>query len=471
MEWRVVLMENPEGEWVPCGEFMICLKYVHENTGILLIPNGHLVVEDVLPFLDVLIEDFRESWYQNSADDLPMQLIFISHDDCPMAELAATVPSTYVSPPGLEQLTNIATHVIESTPEPDVLPEGKKPRDLGVAGVGLGESQFRNLITASYVRFGKVDPEFVLEQKLKTLKDSCGLDIRKPKISFKDIGGLEVLKNTIELATWTWTNPEEAEKNGISPLRRMLMVGIPGTGKSAICEATALQLGMDLAKIGVSQALSKWIGESEQNTRAQFKILHALAPIVAWIDEFGRDFSGGGSSNDSGTTDRVHGEFLTGIQELPDNIFLMAAANNISGLAPELLRADRFDKIFFVGYPTMEERLAIFKIHLGDASKEHDLYKLAEATPQWTGAEIKALVKESKFLTFGTGQKPPTTDQILKVAANFKNRLWLKRKDYVMEMYVKAVNELEWASKGQRDEAEILLSNTRGKSNQRVSLD
>jgi SpoVK/Ycf46/Vps4 family AAA+-type ATPase len=468
--WRVVLMENPDNDFVPCGDFMTCIKFVHENTGMIIIPNAHKVAEDILPLLDILNEDFREVWYQNSADELPMQVILVSNDDCPLMELAATVPNTYVAPPSVEHLTSIASHIIESVPESNVVPDGKTVKDLGVAGVGLGESQFRNLITSSYVNYSKIDPEYILEQKLATLKESCGLDIRKPKISFDDIGGLDILKKTIELATWSWSNPQEAEKHGIAPLRRLLMVGIPGTGKSAICEATAKQLGLDLAKIGVSQALSKWIGESEQNTRMQFRILNALAPIVAWIDEFGRDFSGGGSSNDSGTTDRVHGEFLTGLQELPDNIFLMAAANNISGLAPELLRADRFDKIFFVGFPTMEERLTIFKIHLGETAENHDLYQLADATPQWTGAEIKALVKEAKFLTFGTTQLPPTTEQILKVAANFKNRLWLKRNSYVLEMYAKAFDELEWASKGQREEAQVILSNGRTKNQNKIAL-
>lgn len=467
--WRIVLMPNPDGDFVPCGEFGICLRYVYENTGILIIPNGHLVIKDVIPFLDALNEDFRESWFANSADELPMQVIFISNEDNPQAELSATMPVASISSPTVEDLTNVTQHIVEATNQSNILPEGKTPKDVGAAGVGLSESQFRNMITGAFVRKGQIDPEFILEEKLKALKQACGLDIRKPKISFQDIGGLETLKRTIELATWTWENPQEAEAQGITPLRRLLMVGIPGTGKSAICEATAKQLKLDLAKIGVSQALSKWIGESEQNTRAQFRILNALAPIVAWIDEFGRDFSGGGSSNDSGTTDRVHGEFLTGLQELPNNIFLMAAANNISGLAPELIRADRFDKIFFVGFPTLEERVAIFRIHLNDRADEYNLFNLAEATPLWTGAEIKALISETKFLTYGTEQRPPTEEEILRVAKSYKNRIWLKRKEYVVEMYRRALDEFEWASKGQKEDAIALLSGS-GSNSSKVAL-
>ena len=131
-------------------------------------------------------------------------------------------------------------------------------------------------------------------------------------------------------------------------------MGIPGTGKSAICEATANALGLDLARTGVSQVMNSFVGQSEANMRAVFNQIKVMAPLCVWIDEFGRDMSGGQSSShvDGGTTDRVHGEFLTGLQELPENVFLICAANQIENLKPEMLRAERFDKIIFVGLPS-----------------------------------------------------------------------------------------------------------------------
>ncbi len=454
-DWRIVLLENPEGDFIACGEFGVCLRYVYGEKGTLIIPDAHLVIEDILPVLNILEEEFRNSWQANSADELPMQIVMVSAEDCPSKEISATAAFCELGIPTVEDLVSVTDFIVRSS---KMSASDINPQAIAAAGHGLSEANYRSLITSSYVNTGSIDPAWVLEQKLAAIKGSCGLDISKPNMTFDDIGGLDNIKETIQLVTWMWENPEEAKAHNISPIRRLLMVGIPGTGKSAICEATARQLGLDLAKIGVSQALSKWIGESEQNTRAQFAILNALSPIVAWIDEFGRDFSGGGSSNDSGTTDRVHGEFLTGIQELSDDIFLMAAANNISGLAPELLRADRFDKIFFVGFPSFEERASIFRIHLGELAADHNLLELAEATPWWTGAEIKSLIGETKFLAFSTDRKAPTTEQILKVAERFKNRLWLKNRDGIIGMYRNAYDQYEWASKAQKEDAAALLS-------------
>jgi AAA+ superfamily predicted ATPase len=454
-EWRIVLLENPEGDFIPVGDFPVCLRYVYGERGTLIIPDAHLVIEDILPILNILEEEFRDSWQANSADQLPMQIVMVSAEDCPSKEIGSTAAFCELGIPTIEDLVSVTDFIICSS---KMSGENLNPEAIAAAGHGLSEANYRSLITSSYMNTGSIDPAWVLEQKLASIKQNCGLDISKPAMTFDDIGGLDKIKETIQLVTWMWENPKEAEAAGVSPIRRLLMVGVPGTGKSAICEATATTLGLDLAKIGVSKALSKWIGESEQNTRAQFAILNALSPIVAWIDEFGRDFSGGGSSNDSGTTDRVHGEFLTGIQELSDDIFLMAAANNISGLAPELLRADRFDKIFFVGFPAFEERVTIFKIHLGELAGDHDLLKLADATPWWTGAEIKSLIAEAKFLSFSVDKTPPTTEQILKLAEKFKNRLWLKNRDGIIGMYRNAYDQYEWASSAQKDDATVLLS-------------
>src|SRR5690606_27736174 len=146
--------------------------------------------------------------------------------------------------------------------------------------------------------YSVISPKVVKDFKSSKIKAGGVLEIIEPKMSLDDIGGLDRAKEIINAIVWSWTNPTEAEKFGITPIRRMLMIGVPGTGKSAICEATASTLGLELAKFGVSSMMNKFIGESERNMRLAFKQIKAMAPLVIWDDEIGRDLSGSGSMND-----------------------------------------------------------------------------------------------------------------------------------------------------------------------------
>jgi SpoVK/Ycf46/Vps4 family AAA+-type ATPase len=239
------------------------------------------------------------------------------------------------------------------------------------------------------------------------------------------------------------------------------MVGIPGTGKSAICQATANELGLDLARTGISQVMNSFIGQSEANMRAVFKQIKAMSPLCVWIDEFGRDLSGGSSSShvDGGTTDRVHGEFLTGLQELPEETFLLCAANQLEALRPEMLRADRFDKIMFVGLPAFTERKHIFNIHLSkiDTDHEYDYDALAEASIYMTGAEIVSLIRETKFYVTTESFRPINTQDILNFIPRTKNTIWLKHNEMVMNMYQYALEQWDWASNEQMEDARMIL--------------
>ena len=199
--------------------------------------------------------------------------------------------------------------------------------------------------------------------------------------------------------------------------------------------------------------------------RTVFKQIRAMSPLCVWIDEFGRDLSGGGSSShvDGGTTDRVHGEFLTGLQELPEETFLMCAANQLDALRPEMLRADRFDKIMFVGLPSHEERSHIFNIHLTKIDTDHsyDYDALAEASMYMTGAEIVSSIRETKFYITSDTFRPITTEDLLKYIPMNKNILWHKHHNMIVSMYEYALAQWEWASTKQYEDARIIL----GKAN------
>jgi SpoVK/Ycf46/Vps4 family AAA+-type ATPase len=313
----------------------------------------------------------------------------------------------------------------------------------------------------SVVERGSVDADYIYAQKMKEVKEKGILEIIRPKITFDQIGGLDNIKNLISKNAVLWHEPQKAKAFGITPISRILMVGVPGTGKSAICEATASALGLDLARTGVSQVMNSFVGQSEANMRAVFQQIKVMAPLCVWIDEFGRDLSGGASSShvDGGTTDRVHGEFLTGLQELPSNVFLMCAANQLDNLRPEMLRAERFDKIMFVGLPSFQERVSIAKIYLNDIESDHNFNyeQIADATVYFTGAEIKSLIREVKFNIALNQGRSATTDDIIEHVPKMRNILWNKSRQMIQDLYSTAIEQWDWASQDQFNDADKVI--------------
>lgn len=406
--------------------------------------------------------EYRNAFWTNDLNQMPLQFIIASPFDCP-EDFAHLFKSVEIGYPSSEELVTVLSHISGASDGQLVKPETVK--DIVNAGLGLSESEFINLSLQSVLECGEVSSDYIYSQKMSDMKKNGILEIIKPKVRFENIGGLDAIKDLIIRNANLWHNPEQAAKFGISPIRRMLMVGIPGTGKSAICEATANALDLDLARTGVSQVMNSYIGQSEQNMRTVFKQINAMAPLCVWIDEFGRDLSGGSSSShvDGGTTDRVHGEFLTGLQELPDNVFLMCAANQLEHLKPEMLRADRFDKIMFVGLPAFNERKDIIKIYLSDIETSHnyDYDAIAHATQYFTGAEIKSLIKEVKFYVSSSELRAINTKDIVSYAPKMRNILWNKSRPMIQDLYKTALDQWDWASTDQLEDAKLVLNPSR----------
>lgn len=401
---------------------------------------------------------YRDAFWQNDSSQMPMQFIVVSPFDCSenFLHLFKIIEFDY---PTVSELTSIVSH-ISSASDTQLIKDS--PQDIVKAGLGLSESEFINLSLQSVLELGEVSSKYIYDQKMSSIKKNGILEIMKPKVTFDQIGGLDYIKDLIARNSVLWSDPSKADKFGITPIRRMLMVGIPGTGKSAICEATASAMNLDLARTGVSQVMNSYIGQSEANMRAVFKQINAMAPLCVWIDEFGRDLSGGTSSShvDGGTTDRVHGEFLTGLQELPDNVFLMCAANQLEHLKPEMLRADRFDKILFVGLPSFEERADIFKIYLSNIDTDHNYNysALANASQYFTGAEIKTLIQEVKFFVSSSELRAITTDDIINYVPKMRNILWNKSRTMIQDLYKTALEQWDWASSTQFNDAKNVIN-------------
>jgi ATP-dependent 26S proteasome regulatory subunit len=470
-KWKPILVTipNPEDPSSPIitttSDLSLSFDYIINSDAIKtekktfifhLIGDPNSFSEKFAPLISSFHYDYRLSFKSDDLSLMPMQFIVLCASDSPenIAHLFYNHEDLY---PTFEELSEILFHIHSSTNSEVV--DSSKVKEIVNAGIGLTESKFINLCLSSVLEKGTIDSSYIYEAKMSSLKKNGILEIVKPKLTFDHIGGLDNIKDVISKNLYFWENPQEAERFGIQPIRRILTVGIPGTGKSAICEATANALGLDLARTGVSQVMNSFIGQSEQNMRSVFRQIRAMAPLCVWIDEFGRDMSGGQSSShvDGGTTDRVHGEFLTGLQELPDDVFLMCAANQLSHLKPEMLRAERFDKIFFVGLPSHEERMAIVKIYLPE--NDFDYSAIADSTKYFTGAEIKSLIKEVKFNIVSSQRRFLNTQDIVSYAPQMRNVLWNKERDMIKELYRHAYENWDWASTFQYNEINDILGN------------
>ena len=477
--WKTVLVEvfSPEGEVmrVPAYDPSLCLDYINKNTfstpvtfivQVIGKPDG--TVMPFTPMLNALNYKYRDAFWNDEIDSSAVQFVFVSSSDVP-EDYSILFKNIESSIPDAKELSTIVSHI--STASHGRFISEDQITEVVRSGIGLTESDFIDLCLGSIVVNNKIDPKYVYDEKMRHIKESGILEIIKPKITFNDIGGLDNIKDMIKRTSLLWQNRDKAKEYGITPIRRVLMVGIPGTGKSAICQATAAELGLDLARTGISQVMNSFVGQSEANMRAVFNQIKMMTPLCVWIDEFGRDLSGGQSSShvDGGTTDRVHGEFLTGLQELPEDTFLMCAANQLEHLRPEMLRADRFDKIVFVGLPSYSERMDIFKIYLKDIKTDHEFnYNLlADATTHFTGAEIASLIKEVKFYVVTSDMRPINTQDILSHAPKMRNTIWNKHRDMVKSMYEYALEQWDWASSDQMDEAKLIIS---GRSSKREEV-
>ena len=445
-------------------EFVVAYEHMEKNnllTNSCFLHNVYgepemFIMRHMMNFM-LSYNEFRTSFYQDDASSMPLQHIVFSMVDCPQ-QYAAYFSNVEGSVMSLQEIKDFVHHISLCS---DLEINENESNEIARAALGLSEFSLINLSMLSLFNKKKLDPKYIYDNKMQKLKQNGILEIVKPRVSFDDIGGLESMKDLMKRNVWLWNNPEEARRFGIEPLRRILMVGVPGTGKSAICEATASEMQLDLARTGVSQIMNSFVGQSEANMRAVFAQIKAMAPLCVWIDEFGRDLSGGASSSsvDAGTTDRVHGEFLTGLQELPSNVFLLCAANQIENLRPEMLRADRFDKIMFVGLPSFTERKSIFEIYLSvikDVDFNYDT--LSEATVGFTGAEIKSLIKETKFYVASTFLRPVNTDDIINYAPKMRNIIWNKNRPLIQDLYRTALEQWDFASIEQFEDAQKIVS-------------
>lgn len=279
--------------------------------------------------------------------------------------------------------------------------------------LGLTMKEIENSASKTIIEYGKITEDEIsslINEKEQIIKKSGFLEYFHPRENMDSIGGLDNLKSWLNVRSKAFYN--RAKEFGLNYPKGVMLLGIPGTGKSLSAKAVSNSWKMPLLRLDFGKIFGGIVGESESNIRQTIKIAESLAPCVLWIDEIEKGLGGASSSggNDSGVSVRVFGTFLTWMQEKESEVFVLATANNISGLPPELLRKGRFDEIFFVDLPTKEEREEIIKIHLIQRKQKPEninITKIAEESSGFSGAELGEVIHESLFNIFDPNNESP----------------------------------------------------------------
>jgi len=262
---------------------------------------------------------------------------------------------------------------------------------------GLTRRQCRQIIADTVAvdrAFNEEDINHVLAQKRRILHQDGLLDYVEAPIDLSEIGGLLNLKEWLKRREASFD--EKARAFGLAPPRGVLMLGVQGAGKSLCAKAIATAWKRPLLRLDPGSLYDRYVGESERRLRGALRMAEMMAPIVLWIDEIEKGFASAAShSTDGGLSKRMFGTLLTWMQEHAEPVFLVATANDIEALPPELLRKGRFDEIFFVDLPDEATRAMIFAIHLrkrGRDVEQIDLARLAQVSEGFSGAEIEQAV-------------------------------------------------------------------------------
>lgn len=315
--------------------------------------------------------------------------------------------------PGRVDLESVLNRVVKNA-NAEIDNDLKKKLIDSALGMTVMEADLAYCLAAVKDKMGINSPRTVAFEKEQIIKKSGLLDYYQVNESLKNVGGMEVLKEWLEKRKQAFDF--KAQTWGLAEPKGMLLLGVPGCGKSLTAKCIASLWNMPLLRLDIGKVFEGTVGSSESNIRRAIATAEAVAPCVLWIDEIEKGLSGvqSSGSTDGGTTSRIYSTILTWMQEKVQPVFVVATANDISMLPPELLRKGRFDEIFFVDLPSEADRKSIFSIHLTNALKDttqkaddFGLDKLAKESKGFNGAEIEECVKEAKFAAYTENRNEP----------------------------------------------------------------
>ena len=227
-----------------------------------------------------------------------------------------------------------------------------------------------------------------------------------------DLGGLDNFKSWIRLRSESFS--QAARNYGLPYPKGVLLVGVQGTGKSLAAKSIANEWKLPLLRLDFGRLFASLVGQSESRVRKMIELAEALSPCILWVDEIDKAFAGSQGNGDNGTTSRVLATFLTWLSEKKSPVFVIATANNIDYIPPEIIRRGRFDEIFFLGLPNLEERKSIFNVHLTkyrpDTCQNFQVSILSEASKDFSGAEIEQSIINAMRLGFNKNREFNTED-------------------------------------------------------------
>jgi SpoVK/Ycf46/Vps4 family AAA+-type ATPase len=373
--------------------------------------NGVFVLRDFHPFLNdpVVIRKLRD--VSRVLKTCMKNIIILSPLLKIPVELEKEIAVMDYDLPTKEELDLIVEAILRSIDKPETIEIFKdvKKRDKVLdAALGLTVDEAENVFAKSLVQTNQFDIDIILSEKEQIIRKSGVLEFYKASEDISDIGGLENLKVWLNKRTLAFT--KEARDFGLPQPKGIILIGIPGCGKSLTAKAISSLWKVPLLKLDVGKVFSSLVGSSEENVRRAIMTAESIAPSILWLDELEKGFSGVQSSgmSDAGTTARVFGTFLTWLQEKTSPVFVVATCNDITSLPPELLRKGRFDEIFYIDLPNLNERKEIFKIHIEKRKRDLNIFeldKLASISHGYSGAEIEQIVISALYDAFDCGEE------------------------------------------------------------------
>jgi SpoVK/Ycf46/Vps4 family AAA+-type ATPase len=291
---------------------------------------------------------------------------------------------------------------------------------IAAAGQGLTLAEFENALARALIKgrgcIGARIIDDIVGSKKQIISKSGLLEFFDTRETMDGVGGLNNLKEWLNKRQRAFS--EEAAAFGLPSPKGMLLLGVQGCGKSLTAKACASLWKFPLLRLDTGRLFSSQVGSSEENCRQAIQVAEALAPCILWIDEIEKAMAGVGSSgySDAGTAARVFATLATWLQEKTAPVFVIATANTVTALPPELVRKGRWDEVFFLDLPGAEERRIIIRIHLekrGRNPNDFDTERLAEACPGFSGAEIEQVIISGLYDAFDEG-RPLVAEDILR---------------------------------------------------------
>ncbi len=407
------------------------------------------VLKDFHPFLDsdrggpdhpVIIRRLRD--ITNQLKESRKTLVILSAIRRFPADLEKDITVLDYSLPTLDELEISLDRVVRSAREIAgvqlKMNAYERERVLNAAR-GLTCIEAENVFAKSLVMGRKLDLSIIIAEKEQLIRRSQILEYYESVEGFSNVGGLGLVKQWLRTRGMAFS--EKARQFGLPEPKGLLLLGVQGAGKSLLAKAVASQWQLPLLRLDLGRVFSELVGSSEQNIRSALRLAESVSPCVLWLDEIEKGLAGatGSGSSDAGTSARVFGSLLTWMQEKTSPVFVIGTANDISALPPEVLRKGRFDEIFFVDLPQLQERREIFVIHLARRGRDalnYDLNRLAEASEGYSGAEIEQVIIDGLYDAF-ENERDITTEDLIR---NIKSTIPLSK---TMESKITALRQ--WA--------------------------